>query len=57
VLYVMSGSAFSELFYNEREKRLHEVSGFNFLSYDKKVLTVRPVVFSEGRKLIRTDLR
>ena len=57
VLYVMSGSAFSELSYNEREKRLHEASGFNFLSYDKERLAVRPVVFSEGRKLIRTDHR
>ena len=57
VLYVVSGSAFSELSYNERERRLHEASGFNFLSYDKERLTVRPVVFSEGRKLIDMDLR
>jgi len=26
VLYVASGSAFSELSYNEREKKLHEAS-------------------------------
>ena len=52
VPYVMSGSGFSEACYNEREKRLHEASGFNFLSYEGGRLTVRPVVFSEGRKLI-----
>ena len=57
VLHAVSGSAFSELSYNEREKRLHEASGFNLLSYDKRGLTVRPVVFSEGQKLIRIDLR
>ena len=57
VLYVMSGSAFSEAFYNEREMRLNEVSGFNFLSYDKERLTVRPVVFAEGRKLIYREPR
>ncbi len=56
LLYVMSGSAFSELSFNEKEMRLHEASGFNFLSYDKERLTVRPVVFSEERKLIKTNL-
>jgi len=52
VPYVVSGSGFSELSYNEGERRLHEASGFNFLSYDGGRLTVRPVAFSEGRKLI-----
>jgi len=52
VLYVMSGSVFSEASYNEVEKRLFEASGFNIMSYDRERLTVRPVVFSEGRKLI-----
>jgi len=52
VPYVMSGSGFSEASYNEGEKSLHEASGFNFLSYEGGRLTVRPVVFSEGRKLI-----
>ena len=52
VPYVMSGSVFSELSYNEGEQRLHEASGFNFLSSNGGRLTVRPVVFSEGRKLI-----
>jgi 3',5'-cyclic AMP phosphodiesterase CpdA len=57
LLYVMSGSVFSELSYNEREKRLHEASGFNFMSYDGERLTVRPVAFSEGRALIYKELR
>lgn len=57
VPYVMSGSAFSELFYNERKKRLYEASGFNFLSHDGGRLTMRPVAFSEGRKLIHKNLR
>jgi len=57
VLYLMSGSAFSEASYNEREERLYEASGFNLLSYDKERLTVRPVVFSESRKLIYREPR
>jgi 3',5'-cyclic AMP phosphodiesterase CpdA len=57
VLYVMSGSSFSELSYNEREKSLHEVSGFNFMSYNGEGLTVRPVAFSEGRALIYKELK
>ena len=52
VPYVMSGSGFSELSYSEAERRLYEASGFNFLSYEWGRLTVRPVAFSEGRKLI-----
>ena len=55
VPYVMSGSGFSEASYNEGEKRLHEASGFNFLSYEGGRLTVRPVAFSEGRKLINKN--
>jgi len=57
VSYVMSGSVFSEASYNEEEKRLHEASGFNFLSYEGGRLTVRPVAFSEGRKLIYRNPR
>jgi 3',5'-cyclic AMP phosphodiesterase CpdA len=57
VSYVMSGSVFSEASYNAEEKRLHEASGFNFLSYEGGTLTVRPVVFSEGRKLIYRNPR
>ena len=52
VPFVMSGSSFSDVFHNEGERILQEASGFNFLSYEKGSLTVRPVAFSEGRKLI-----
>ena len=52
VPYVMSGSSFIEVSFNYGEKRLHEASGFNFLSYDGERLTVRPAAFSDGRKLI-----
>ena len=52
VPFVMSGSSFSEAFYPEGERILHDASGFNFLSYEGESLKVRPVAFSEGRRLI-----
>ena len=53
--YVMSGSSYIEASYNEGEKSLHKASGFNILSYDGERLMVRPVVLSEGRKLINKN--
>jgi 3',5'-cyclic AMP phosphodiesterase CpdA len=52
VPFVMSGSSFSEVFYPEGGRILHEATGFNFLSYEGGSLKVRPVAFSEGRRLI-----
>lgn len=57
VPFVMSGSSFSEVFYPEGQRILHEASGFNFLSYEGGSLKVRPVSVSEGRVLLEKGPR
>ena len=36
--------------------KVYEASGFNVFSYDGERLMVRPVVFSDGLKLIHKEL-
>jgi 3',5'-cyclic AMP phosphodiesterase CpdA len=57
VPFVMSGSSFSEVFYPEGGRILHEASGFNFLSYYEGNLKVRPVAFSANRRLLEKGPR
>jgi 3',5'-cyclic AMP phosphodiesterase CpdA len=55
ISYVMSGSSYIEASYNEGEKSLHKASGFNILFYAGEKLIVRPVMVSEGRKLLHKN--
>jgi 3',5'-cyclic AMP phosphodiesterase CpdA len=57
VPYVMSGSSYIEVSFKNGERRTHEASGFNFLSYDGGSLTVRPVTFSGERGRVFTSPR
>ena len=52
--YVVGSGALSELEIREKEARIYDSSGFNIVTYSDDVLTVRPVICSDGRKLIKT---
>ena len=54
ICYVTGSAALSELEIREREHRFYDSSGFNILTYHDGALTVRPVIYSDGRKLIKT---
>jgi len=53
VSYVMSGSAISELTFDEVEYNLHESSSFNLVTLFQERLMVRPVTYSGSRRFIR----
>jgi Icc protein len=53
VEYVTACGILSELVLSERESRVYDSSGFNVLTYRDGSLTVRPVIYSEGRRLVK----
>lgn len=53
VNYVIGCGALSEVVLSDRESSVYDSSGFNVLNYDNDSLTVRPVLFSEGRRLVK----
>lgn len=53
VSYVMSGSAISDLTFDEVEYSLHESSSFNLVTLFQGRMMVRPVTYSGSRRLIR----
>lgn len=53
VKYVMGCGTLSELVLSNCESRVYDSSGFNILSYRNGAITVRPVIYSEGRRLVK----
>ena len=53
ISHIMSGSAVSELTFNDADYSLHESSSFNLVTIYKERLMVRPVTYSGSRRLIR----
>jgi 3',5'-cyclic-AMP phosphodiesterase len=56
VHHVTGCAALSEVVETRRSQRVYDSSGFVVLTWDKGMLTVRPVVYSEGRRLVRETL-
>jgi 3',5'-cyclic AMP phosphodiesterase CpdA len=54
IVHVIGCACLSELVISEQELRIYDASGFTVLTYDDGALTVRPVVHSQGRRLIKT---
>jgi 3',5'-cyclic AMP phosphodiesterase CpdA len=50
---ILGSSTLSEMSIIGRYYNLYDASGFNVLTYHNGVLTVRPIAYSEGRKLIK----
>jgi len=55
--FVMGCGALSESVITEKEVRTYDSSGFNVISYNNGSLTVRPVIYSDGRQLIKKRVR
>jgi Icc protein len=57
VKYVTACGVLSETVLSERESRAYDSSGFNIFTYLNGQITVRPVIYSEGRRLVRVVQR
>jgi Icc protein len=55
VKIVVGPAALSELLINDKEKRLYDASGFTIHTLQENTLTSRPLIYSEGKKLIKTE--
>ena len=53
VQYAIGGSAQSEMSIKEGYYNLYDAYGFNVIMYHNGVLAVRPIVYSDGRKLMK----
>jgi 3',5'-cyclic AMP phosphodiesterase CpdA len=53
ICHIIGCACFSELVITEQERRVYDASGFTVLTYDEGALTVRPVMYSDGRRLVK----